>query len=831
MSTGQHLRDKSKPQPQPQSQHPLLPNELHVLLVDNEQLTRSLASTLLQRCGYNVNMVGSVQEARKQVLHSNQSIQHNIQYDIILLDVVQQSMEGVQLLCDIKNSENKKLATTPVIMMSSNESASIVHECLKSGAEECIIKPLTRKEVQHLWKYVWKVRKNEDTEEPRSDVVGSKRARECDSVNNEDGSLSVQVMQKYMQPQIHVENLVDFGDQEITLAQIFREENSLLRNFESVVGAIVAITSVLEPRQQEGVIFTPTQVVFLSEGVKIVEEDSEVEGFESPEQLDGISKTAYYLALISHLMFVHCCLGFISDDEQLKLGKSFSQGQLLSIYDSTSKLRAAGQFILDLLNTKNVPMQSIQFVLQEFLQAIQTVSQDATKVSQIQSKIIQPGSCLEAEHELMLYYLQIMYNKLSSQLNQERSIQQQIDESLEHLQNACLTKELLEPQSKQVKPNSPQILNEALAEAQRRFQNVSQMQKLKSHVVDNAHLLQNKGIAEFTQDLYNFSQYGSMRVRAETRKLDISRPDCLPCGIGFDCCDEYFAVASTDKTVKIYNYEAFDNDSIQQHYPMDEIESRSKVSCVCWSPYLQTHMALSDHDGVISLWDVLRHQVIQLFEQHTKRVWQVDFCSSQPTMLASASNDGIVHIWNMYKSESVQSVKVSAQVCSVQFHPINCNIIAVGCTNNKAYQYDLRRLGCGPVTTVNGHERTVSYVRYVDSNKLVTSSTDSTAKLWDISESNKPRILQTYSDHVNVRNFVGCATTKQGLIAMGSEDSSVYVYSTAFPSRLASYQVQYKDVKLPQKQSPFISCVAWNQTKNTLMVGSSVGALHLMELI
>lgn len=40
--------------------------------------------------------------------------------------------------------------------MSANEHQHMVFEAIKGGAEEYLVKPVTRKEVQNIWQYVWK---------------------------------------------------------------------------------------------------------------------------------------------------------------------------------------------------------------------------------------------------------------------------------------------------------------------------------------------------------------------------------------------------------------------------------------------------------------------------------------------------------------------------------------------------------------------------------------------------------------------------------------------------------------------------------------------------
>ncbi len=40
--------------------------------------------------------------------------------------------------------------------MSANEQKDTVFQAIKSGAEEYLVKPVTKKEVQNIWQYVWK---------------------------------------------------------------------------------------------------------------------------------------------------------------------------------------------------------------------------------------------------------------------------------------------------------------------------------------------------------------------------------------------------------------------------------------------------------------------------------------------------------------------------------------------------------------------------------------------------------------------------------------------------------------------------------------------------
>ena len=42
--------------------------------------------------------------------------------------------------------------------MSANEHADTVFECIQGGAEDYLLKPVARKDVQHVWQHAWRRR-------------------------------------------------------------------------------------------------------------------------------------------------------------------------------------------------------------------------------------------------------------------------------------------------------------------------------------------------------------------------------------------------------------------------------------------------------------------------------------------------------------------------------------------------------------------------------------------------------------------------------------------------------------------------------------------------
>lgn len=110
----------------------------------------------------------------------------------------------------------------------------------------------------------------------------------------------------------------------------------------------------------------------------------------------------------------------------------------------------------------------------------------------------------------------------------------------------------------------------------------------------------------------------------------------------------------------------------------------------------------------------------------------------------------------LLQGKSVGTIKTKANVCCVQFPSGSGNSLAFGSADHRIYYYDLRNAS-KPVCTFVGHEKTVSYVKFIDTMTLVSSSTDNTLKLWDLAECSSHVVdcpLQSFTGHTNVRvNF------------------------------------------------------------------------------
>uniref|UniRef100_A0A6N2KWW4 Uncharacterized protein n=2 Tax=Salix viminalis TaxID=40686 RepID=A0A6N2KWW4_SALVM len=281
----------------------------------------------------------------------------------------------------------------------------------------------------------------------------------------------------------------------------------------------------------------------------------------------------------------------------------------------------------------------------------------------------------------------------------------------------------------------------------------------------------NPGLEDFKSVLTNFTRYSRLRAVAELRHGDLFHSANIVSSIEFDRDDELFATAGVSRRIKIFEFSSVMNEPADAHCPVVEMSTRSKLSCLSWNKYTRNHIASSDYEGIVTVWDVTTRQSIMEYEEHEKRAWSVDFSRTEPSMLVSGSDDCKVKIWSTKQEASVLNIDMKANICSVKYNPGSSIHVAVGSADHHIHYYDLRNIS-QPLYVFSGHRKAVSYVKFLSSNELASASTDSTLRLWDVKDN---LALRTFRGHTNEKNFVGL-TVNSEYIACGSETNEVFVY-------------------------------------------------------
>ncbi|KAL5991384.1 coatomer subunit alpha [Asimina triloba] len=300
------------------------------------------------------------------------------------------------------------------------------------------------------------------------------------------------------------------------------------------------------------------------------------------------------------------------------------------------------------------------------------------------------------------------------------------------------------------------------------------------------------GLEDFQSVLTTFTRYSRLRVIAELRHGDLFHSANIVSSIEFDRDDELFATAGVSRRIKVFEFASVVNDPADVHCSVVEMPTRSKLSCLSWNKYTKNHIASSDYEGIVTVWDVTTQQSVREYEEHEKRAWSVDFSRTEPSMLVSGSDD-----------------------CKV------------GSADHHIHYYDLRNASV-PVHVFSGHKKAVSYVKFLTNNELASASTDSTLRLWDVKE-NCP--LRTFQGHTNEKNFVGL-TVNSEYLACGSETNEVFVYHKAISKPAAWHRFGSSDMDETDDDagSYFISAVCWKSDSPTMLTANSQGTIKVLVL-
>ena len=326
-----------------------------------------------------------------------------------------------------------------------------------------------------------------------------------------------------------------------------------------------------------------------------------------------------------------------------------------------------------------------------------------------------------------------------------------------------------------------------------------------------------RDLEAFSASVAGFTRYDRMRVVGEVRQDDaLAGPargggqGAVVSSIEFDRDLDFFATAEVSKRVHVFDFRDvcdfrdrgdFRVGAATQHHfgaaPAQTITTRSKLSCLSFNKHVREHVATSDYEGVVTVWNAETKTAVAEFEEHDKRAWSVDYCRVDHRLLASGSDDGRVKIWSTSQEGSVLELDLRANVCCAQYGPDDAHRLAVGCADHRVHLFDLRFPKL-PVASLGGHRKAVSYARFLSAGEeLVSASTDSTMRVWDVramvssrAPSGPPASLApsgVLEGHVNERNFVGLAAGANDLIACGSETNEVFVYHKSVNRPVVAY--------------------------------------------
>lgn len=110
----------------------------------------------------------------------------------------------------------------------------------------------------------------------------------------------------------------------------------------------------------------------------------------------------------------------------------------------------------------------------------------------------------------------------------------------------------------------------------------------------------------FFEGLCKYSRYREFKLRGVMRNGEFNNSANVICSLSFDRDEDYLATGGVSKKIKIFEFQALFNDSVDIHYPVVEMSNKSKLSCVSWNSYIRNFLASTDYDGIVKVYIISR---------------------------------------------------------------------------------------------------------------------------------------------------------------------------------------------------------------------------------
>ncbi len=137
--------------------------------------------------------------------------------------------------------------------------------------------------------------------------------------------------------------------------------------------------------------------------------------------------------------------------------------------------------------------------------------------------------------------------------------------------------------------------------------------------------------------------------------------------------------------------------------------------------------AASDEDNDITIWNLSTKKFVRRLQGHTKPINSVEY-SAEGKRIVSSSDDGTVRIWDLPEvpvDENINGYSMGT------LHPDGTHMVSVcGHNDDKIKIIDIKNKRF--VEPKESHRKEITHVEYSsDGKQIVTSSLDSTVKIWD----------------------------------------------------------------------------------------------------
>ena len=125
-------------------------SDRRILLVEDNELNREIAATVLEETGAKVECAENGQIAVTKVKESPKGY-----YDLVLMDIKMPVMDGLEAARAIRRLRRKDAGTLPIVAMSANAFAEDVNKSKAAGMNEHLAKPIDLKKLLAVMQRYW----------------------------------------------------------------------------------------------------------------------------------------------------------------------------------------------------------------------------------------------------------------------------------------------------------------------------------------------------------------------------------------------------------------------------------------------------------------------------------------------------------------------------------------------------------------------------------------------------------------------------------------------------------------------------------------------------
>lgn len=299
------------------------------------------------------------------------------------------------------------------------------------------------------------------------------------------------------------------------------------------------------------------------------------------------------------------------------------------------------------------------------------------------------------------------------------------------------------------------------------------------------------------------------------------------------------------------------------------------MQCLAWSED-GDKLASGSSDGSIRLWSMEKiaasiankaissNMSVELSNNHTRNVNQLQWCPMKSNVLASCSNDKSIKIWNISENQpNILTIQTKSEILTLSWHPLK-PILAVGSKDDRVllYQFDEKfssanltetmkfgsevneiswsengnnfavALGCGNVEiftfnadkfekskTLKAHTGDCFCVRFKGSDLLAVGSSDAQISLWSSVKDGNDflcfRVLNRMEWPIRTLSFSHDAQ----FLAVGSEDPFIAIEHIQTGSLVA--KIATGKASSEAKAGIPINSVTWHPSKHILAFAGS----------